>query len=103
MILEIEVFEVESVFSSLLNETAFRDDKEALDQLCSEFRSRFSLELGKYKVEEDKLASFFKEVTFDIIDQTLLGLVDKNLVNMSVDEEGEFLYSLKKDQPWIQM
>ena len=71
-------------------------ESEDLPSATLRFKNEFKETDGAYNLSVDQLYAFVQSVENDAIDKVCLSLVDKGLVNMSCDDNGEFNYELSE-------
>jgi hypothetical protein len=100
-----EIIEVSEQIVNSLEETEFFEENQFIDRIPLKRALQIAMQ-RKWEQEDDMFLTDeeFLEVCNNVsnngIGKTIEDLVDKGALNMSVNEDGEILYSANKDYEW---
>lgn len=97
-----EIIEVSNQMIDTLTETGFFEespflDEQALRKTLQAKMQRKWEEQEEILLDENEFLQAINETISLVVSDTLTDLVDKGAVNMSIDEDGEIVYSANKD------
>lgn len=82
--------------TDFLQTNVFVGENELREKLVKRISEKAE-EFGEYRLSQEEFVSVVEEVHLEAINKTLIDLVEKGAVRMSVSENGEILYSRDKD------
>lgn len=92
-VVSFETYKLGEVLEGIFESSQIVEDSDLFDAAL-QFRNTFKPDGSMYEVSVTDLFAFVQRIEKDCIDKVCMSLVDKGLVDMSCDENGEFNYQV---------
>jgi hypothetical protein len=103
MKIENEIIEVSQQMIETLEENGFFEESQFLNpdtlktQLQIDMQTKFETEDGDFILSDTEFLDCVNKTISNSVSETIMDLVEKGAIDMSIDPDGEILYSANKD------